>query len=277
MPDSSVYFSVIFSGIGVPGIIFLITRWMKSINHPINQQLKKAREARRAEATEPKDFTKYVYRNRYIPYFGRKKELQDLEKFLTSKEHFKWWLICGSGGSGKSRLALEFCHNARGKNDDWDFCPPWDAVFLNVKDFSRSDWESWKPCHDTLLVIDYAASAAEQNSLRENFSLANLLVLLAKVSQRFCSPRIRVLLLEREYRDSAGMLLPWYIRLARNTGGEYTALESGQFLPPLELGKNMEDAEYCAWRIMEHVLSSQSPPLFCETAKRRNAYGAAQH
>jgi len=61
-------------------------------------------------------------------------------------------LLYGSGGVGKSRLAMELCLLAQ---DEWH------AGFLD--DYSREpDWTLWRPMTPTVIVIDYASRDAER-------------------------------------------------------------------------------------------------------------------
>lgn len=51
---------------------------------------------------------------RRVPFVGREAEIRALKSFLDADDDdetagFRWWLVLGSGGLGKSRLALEFC------------------------------------------------------------------------------------------------------------------------------------------------------------------------
>ena len=227
-------------------------------NHPINKQLAKEETTSAQQSLDVQGFARHVYRNRYIPYFGREQEKLQLRDFLISHGSFKWWLVCGAGGSGKSRLALELCRCALGHEKLQGFTQAWQAGFIDARNISREDWESWAPTQDTLLVFDYAASAMPE---KDNVSLADILVMLAEKVQSTGSVRIRVLLLEREYKDTTEVLQPWYANLTRNPGARYTHVGAQEFQRPLELGYNTDDAASCVWQIMKHTFDSQSPPL----------------
>lgn len=56
---------------------------------------------------------RFTYTARRTEFLGRDAEMQQLQDFLTSPAPFRWWLMTGQGGVGKSRLALEFCRDAR--------------------------------------------------------------------------------------------------------------------------------------------------------------------
>ena len=48
---------------------------------------------------------------------GREGELQSLRTFFDAAPPFAWWVLCGDGGVGKSRLAWEA---ALKLPDNWD-------------------------------------------------------------------------------------------------------------------------------------------------------------
>ncbi|WP_460926085.1 hypothetical protein [Novispirillum itersonii] len=58
---------------------------------------------------------RFTYTARRTEFLGRDAEMQQLQDFLTSPAPFRWWLMTGQGGVGKSRLALEFCRAATAK------------------------------------------------------------------------------------------------------------------------------------------------------------------
>ncbi len=108
------------------------------------------------------NIARFVYRARAIPFFGRKREWQILTEFLSEPDPFRWMVISGAGGTGKSRIALEFC---LANNEKWY------AGFLTHYERSREDrdWARWQPLVPTLLVLDYATRDPEptQNLLHE--------------------------------------------------------------------------------------------------------------
>jgi hypothetical protein len=97
-----------------------------------------------------------------VPFLGREAELARVRAFLDAPDAFSWWLLTGSGGQGKSRLALELCLHAG---------TAWRAGFL-PKDSRFDRWDSWQPEAATLIVVDYVAERIE--SLRG--IIASLLV-----------------------------------------------------------------------------------------------------
>jgi hypothetical protein len=97
---------------------------------------------------EPGRSTRFIYSARMLPFLGRDAEINILGDFLGSPgQPFRWTVMHGSGGVGKSRLALELCLAVRNE---------WHAGFL-PRDGQEPDWGRWQPQLPTLIVIDYAA------------------------------------------------------------------------------------------------------------------------
>jgi hypothetical protein len=71
---------------------------------------------------EPVERARFIYSARVLPCIGREAEINDLANFLGGPEQpFRWMIMYGSGGVGKSRLALEVCLAIRNE---------WHAGFL---------------------------------------------------------------------------------------------------------------------------------------------------
>ena len=95
---------------------------------------------------------RFVFGARTVDFLGRQDEFAALDRFLEDEHRFCWWLVAGSGGQGKSRLALEFCM--------WRGVL-WRAGFLaHPKD--TGFWYEWQPERPTLLVCDYAGTHPEK-------------------------------------------------------------------------------------------------------------------
>jgi tetratricopeptide (TPR) repeat protein len=92
---------------------------------------------------------------------------------------FRWALLTGPGGSGKTRLALEFLAGTHGFR----------AGFLKRQNLPRFDPGKWRPSLPTLIIVDYPAEAAEQ--------VAALITGCLDRSSEY-GFAVRILLLERE-------------------------------------------------------------------------------
>ena len=143
---------------------------------------------------------RFSYDAGIVPFFGRKKELEELNKFLQTPDiPFQWWAITGPGGCGKSRLAYEFQNQ---------LSPGWLASYLKQSDYKKLHGMTKNLTHKTLLIADYVQEHARE--LGEWMESLN------------GQPRhlpIRVLLVEREagrgLEDSA-----WTKQLYRNVHNE---------------------------------------------------------
>lgn len=159
-----------------------------------------------------------------VPFVGRKSEIKKIEEFLYSKEKFSWWIITGSGGLGKSRLALEICRRNEG----------WRSGFLDSRR-SFDLWDQWSPEFPTLVIVDYAAAKAE--SLRD---------IISSIQDRSDSLSwdVRFLLVERE---ASGKWWDDFIPSKR----EGLAIKEAQFADPLALAPLTEDD---IWSTIHYIL-----------------------
>ena len=128
---------------------------------------------------------------RAIPLVGRESAKADLESWLASDPVISVRCLIGSGGSGKTRLAIEFCESAEEHK--------WFAGFVTHKELTRfasqQNLGNWSWSKDTLVVVDYAAARARV--LRE---------WLVEMAQNLPSEgkRLRLLLLERHADSGIG-------------------------------------------------------------------------
>ncbi|MDR1064324.1 MAG: hypothetical protein LBL48_10435 [Azoarcus sp.] len=161
------------------------------------------------------------------------------EAFCRGPQPLSWWLVTGKAGSGKSRAALELCRALEtgrvvffraGEFVTVDVEPvvgenhsEWKAGFLDLAETAFSDWEAWRPRQHTLLVLDKLAwsydaciddKSAGEGALHSRYDVAEILRLLAQKEAKgdFGAFRVRLLLLEREYREADGERQPlaWY-------------------------------------------------------------------
>jgi tetratricopeptide (TPR) repeat protein len=167
-------------------------------------------------------------------FLGRETEMARLQQFLRRASRFSWWLVAGSGGMGKSRLALEFCRAVTAG---------WDCGFLPLEAAQRhtepgefeaaaAPWEHWQPDRPTLIVVDYLVE-------RAGF-LGNVIRLLA--ARKDLAHPVRLLLLER---DAEGRLWQPAFKAPDSTGQSW--MDGSRHADPLKLAAPNDEA---LWRII---------------------------
>ena len=164
-----------------------------------------------------------------MPLFGRDAEQSELNAFLEDpSRRFGWKLVLGSGGVGKSRIALELVLARRA---EW-----WHAGFLDEQP-PLEYWAKWQPARPTLIVIDYAS--------RESIYVGKMLASLAEREPPFLLQHpVRALLLER---NTIG---PW---LENILGASRLLLGSTTKAPDLTLGPLTD-----VWLIFEYILGAEA-------------------
>ncbi len=132
------------------------------------------------------------YDSRQYPFVGRDDELEILRWFLgdpvawNASMAFRWLLLTGPGGTGKTRLAMEFVR---------DHLPTgWIGRRVPKHELETilSTAPTWQPRDPTLLVIDYPAEQPDKTR--------QLLERLARRADSLLHP-VRILLLERDASD----------------------------------------------------------------------------
>lgn len=120
-------------------------------------------------------------------FVGREEDLDLLSRFAGDpsmggeKFNFRWMLLVGDGGAGKTRLAYEFTR----KHLD----AVWYAGKLEFRQLTGlMDINKWRPSKPTFIVIDYAQAAVD--------AARDLLISLSRNARHFDVP-VRLLLLER--------------------------------------------------------------------------------
>lgn len=185
----------------------------------------------------PSDTTRFIYRSRSIPFVDDGESLQELCAFRDSDAMFSWFAVLGSGGTGKSRLALEFLLDHAG-----EFASA--AGFLNLAYDPDFDWGRWQPDFPTLIVIDYAARQEDQ--------LARMLSLLSHRTD--LDWPVRLLLLERQPG-------PWYDRILHRGQTASLRIEAAAFDRPMELF-----APDDVWPIIDFIVDGRVTDLNPDTA-----------
>lgn len=129
----------------------------------------------------PEGFRRLRFNERLSEFTGREAELEQLNQFTNTDANFCWWLVTGTGFSGKSRLLLEHCRSL----ENWH----WGWLETDLNNFTFSDWI---PDQDTFIVVDYILGRESQlQSLFQQIKSASR-------SDRFVH-KVRLILLEREY------------------------------------------------------------------------------
>ncbi len=126
---------------------------------------------------------KFDYKYQYLNFVGRTEEMSRLWNFIGEKDDtckFRWWLITGPGGMGKSRIAQLLCLRLEG----------YYSGFLEIKSSNAfTNWEIWNPTVPTLIIIDYALSKVEK--------VAEIITTVKRRSKTYSHP-VRLLLLDRK-------------------------------------------------------------------------------
>ncbi|MDR1462693.1 MAG: hypothetical protein LBI68_06120, partial [Azoarcus sp.] len=185
---------------------------------------------------------------------------REFDAFCRGPQPLSWWLITGKAGAGKSRAAFEVCRaleagvvtffragefvKAEVEPVVGENYSEWKGGFLDLAETAFEDWEAWRPRQHTLLVLDklvwsYYACIDEKNSeedeLRSRYDVAKIIRLLAQKEAKgdFGSSRVRLLFLEREYREADGERQPfaWYRELPTYLSMRHK--EEPLTLPPL--------------------------------------------
>jgi hypothetical protein len=180
---------------------------------------------------------RYDFRLRYTTFVGRETEMQQLWHFLTDEpqQKFKWWLLTGSGGMGKSRLAFEWCLEALHLN--------YHIGFLANDQIEKFTWGQWQPQLQTLIVIDYALT---QNDKIIDTFLKNLSSRTIPLDKP-----VRVLLIDREAHES-------WLNSVNSTPEVSGTFEGKELTDYLQLSDNDENI---SWKIIEEVFRKAQKPI----------------
>ncbi len=185
---------------------------------------------------EINDANRFIYGARVLPLFGRKAEIEGFSRFFGNPEQpLRWMIMHGSGGVGKSRLALDLCLALRSE---------WHAGFL-PQDGKEPDWGTWQPMLPTLIMIDYAARDPE----RTGKMLRALAGRCREDGTALLAAPVRIVLLER---TGSGDWLDKVVGTG-TTKARVNAAHAGT-----DLALNTIDD---CWPIFEYVLNKASKPL----------------
>ncbi len=120
------------------------------------------------DKTEALHFT-----NPNIKFHGRSEYCIPIAEFLRSSDRFRWCLVTGREGSGKSRLALQVLHEQDwlsskfskyqgSQNPESGPSNNWIVGFCRARELRHVTFNTWRPVHKTLLIIDYAGEHAQE-------------------------------------------------------------------------------------------------------------------
>ena len=146
----------------------------------------------------------FAYPSENTAFVGRNKEIIHLKNFLNDQEKFRWLLITGEGGSGKSRLAYELCKDA--------YDGGWEVGFYQYDNDEHYSFNKFKIKRNTLIVFDYIgednAFQKVSNAIKSiNVEVSKIKLIIEKdklegtEAQRITFPKIRFILLERFLLD----------------------------------------------------------------------------
>ena len=152
------------------------------------------RRRRPREGEPPHELDLLVAETGRLPLIGRKDIVAELQAWLDDKTDISVYGLIGRAGTGKTRLAIEFCRtidsDPTGKGE-------WVAGFLSPADLGpvvetlATHSFAWE--RQTLLVIDYAAQCHQ--------SLARWL---DRLADQKLDTKLRILLLDREAPETFG-------------------------------------------------------------------------
>lgn len=175
-------------------------------------------EHRHAAGSTPRPLDRLLPYSRSSTLRGREDALCALDQFIRSSDRpLSIRVMTGTGGSGKTRLALELCElwTTRG----------WEAGFATSgkldQFFAHPAYHQWTWDKPTLLVIDYAGVHAAR--------LKDWLEELAKHARKTSEPnhRLRILLLERQANMEQG-----WMKTLFNAGNRSDTLLQAVLDPP---------------------------------------------
>lgn len=181
----------------------------------LQESLGRIQDQLRLDSTPPsKDFPQpkrrgeisdFWFHQEWTSFQGRLKEIDALKRFLNDPQSkgviqkFRWGVLLGQAGSGKSRLALHVGKDAEarlaGEKPDG-----WQMLYLRSpgNGGTFNGWTTWRPEFPTLVIIDYAASRKED--------VWSIIRTLARRGEALgagsLSKPVRVLLLERSAAQS---------------------------------------------------------------------------
>lgn len=213
--------------------------------------LQLTRHIKRAQKTTSQ-LQQLIPYNRTTTLVGRDLDLADLRRFAESPDAISVRVLTGSGGAGKTRLALDFCDELAAKGWDSGFVGEGDAggESSELQRFAQSqNLSTWGWRKPTFIVVDYAASHVS--------ALATWIAALARrESPDPAQPArpLRLLLLERHAQVDSG----WWAGVFGS--GAWAAVAKQNLLNPREpvVVAPLTSAAHRA-EVMNQVLAANVP------------------
>lgn len=187
------------------------------------------------QSDETRHQTRLTFTTRLTPFRGRDAEFSQLQAFAAEDTPFRWWLITGNGGAGKSRLAQELCLTLAEQG--------WHTGFLRhsptpLAEALTDNGGVISGDAPVLLVVDYCDPHAE--------ALRRLIACLQRRPPE-ATPKVRLLLVERD-ADQA-----WYTQTLTGPGDDRAAVEASRHAAPLAL-PDFDDGQ--AWAMAEGYITA---------------------
>ena len=181
-----------------------------------------------------------AYRTDVGPLVGRDAALADLRRWLGADLPASIRVLVGAGGRGKTRLALELARTMSGEG--------WLAGFAAADELDRfraqHDVADWRWDRPVLILVDYAASRAEQiGAWAREISDAAL---------EDGRPPLRLLLIERQANRAIG----WLATILGQGGDDASRAVSALLDPPEPVELPAIDDLAFRRRIFDALLSS---------------------
>ena len=195
-------------------------------------------------------FQQLMYTSGIDPFLGREDEIDLLHRFVGDPSfggrvfNFRWMLLTGDAGIGKTRLAYEFTRKRL--NDLWY---KGKLDFASLKAFDNPS--KWRPAKPTFIVIDYVQTVPEE--------VHALLLAFSCQAKNYEFP-VRLLLLERSSDSS------WTDKLLPGSGDKPVIEQhnfGGQSVLGLEIKPLLPDAivELMKQRIQKAQLDAPEPSI----------------
>lgn len=150
-----------------------------------------------------KGYHQFAYRNMRMPFVGREEEKRKLINFLAGDQKFKWLIVTGRAGSGKSTLV----YNALYENEE-----------------IRKNWKIYGPTYKQLEDFNYF-NICQSGIKNIVFVLDYVLIHVAEIGEWIesiyseCEQGdiyIRIILIERFFEKKNEPY--WYIKLTKDSG-----------------------------------------------------------